>query len=164
MSRVGPFLPWLFGFAIVAGGTDLGWGQSNLDAGKTAAQLFADTCAACHRSPRELKPTNAGFLRQHYSTGGREAALMAAYLASIGSDPRAVQQRRPPALGAGQAPPTEAAAKPPEAGTPRPRRPADSMEIGNLPLGGPGGETEGAPSQTAAAPDPRPGPVEGFEE
>ena len=28
---------------------------------------------------------------------------MAAYLASVGSDPRAVQQRRPPALGAGQA-------------------------------------------------------------
>jgi hypothetical protein len=40
------------------------------------------------------------------------AAAMAAYLASVGSDPRAVQQRRPPALGAGQSPPTEA--KPPE--------------------------------------------------
>ncbi|MGZ3286466.1 MAG: hypothetical protein ACXU87_00390, partial [Xanthobacteraceae bacterium] len=80
--------------------------------GKSAAQIFSGTCNACHRSPRELKQTNAGFLREHYTTGPREAAAMAAYLASIGSDPRAVQQRRPPTLGAEQAgTPTENAAR-----------------------------------------------------
>jgi hypothetical protein len=79
--------------------------QSNIDAGKSPAQIFSDTCNACHRSPRELKPTNAGFLREHYTAGAREAAAMAAYVAAVGSDPQAVRQRRPPAMGAGQAPP-----------------------------------------------------------
>ncbi len=70
--------------------------QSNLDAGKSPAQIFSDTCNACHRSPRELKPTSPSFLREHYTTGAREAAAMAAYVTAVGSDPRAVQQRRPP--------------------------------------------------------------------
>jgi hypothetical protein len=86
-------------------------GQSNLDAGKSPAQIFADTCNACHRGPRELRPTNAGFLRQHYTTGAQEAANMAAYLAAVGSDPRAVQQRRPPGTGAGRGTATEATSR-----------------------------------------------------
>ena len=81
--------------------------QSNLDAGKSPAQIFADTCSACHRSPREIKRTSAAFMREHYTTGIREATAMAAYLASVGSDARAVSQRKPPALGAGQAAPSE---------------------------------------------------------
>jgi hypothetical protein len=79
--------------------------QSNLDAGKTPAQIFSHTCNACHRSPRELKPTSSAYLRDHYTAGPREAAAMAAYLASIGSDPEAVKQRKPPVLGAGRDPP-----------------------------------------------------------
>jgi hypothetical protein len=92
--------------------------QSNLDAGKSPAQIFADTCNACHRSPREVRRTSPVFLREHYTTGIREAASMAAYLAAVGSDSRAVQQRKPPVLGAGRAPagdngrPTVAAAGP----------------------------------------------------
>src|SRR3954470_14158147 len=78
--------------------------QSNLDAGKSAAQIFSDTCNACHRSPREVRRTSPAFLREHYTTGTREAAAMAAYLASVGSDARAVQQRKPPVLGAGRTP------------------------------------------------------------
>ena len=89
--------------------------QSNLDAGKSPAQIFADTCNACHRSARELKQTSGRFLLEHYTTGGQEAAAMAAYLASVGSDPRAVQQRRPPAMGAGQAATTAARRTPPAA-------------------------------------------------
>jgi hypothetical protein len=88
--------------------------QSNLDAGKSAAQIFADTCNACHRSPRQLRPTHAGFLREHYTTGMREAAAMAAYLASVGNDPRAVQQRRPPVLGAGNAATPDTAPRSPD--------------------------------------------------
>jgi hypothetical protein len=81
--------------------------QSNLDAGKSAAQIFSDTCNACHRSPREVRRTSPAFLREHYTTGTREAAAMAAYLASVGSDARAVQQRKPPVLGAGRTPTAE---------------------------------------------------------
>ncbi|MGE0035587.1 MAG: hypothetical protein AB7S93_08135 [Xanthobacteraceae bacterium] len=79
--------------------------QSNLDAGKTPAQIFANTCNACHRSPREIKRTTAAFMREHYTTGVQEAAAMATYLASMGTDPKAVQQRRKPVLGAGKEPP-----------------------------------------------------------
>src|SRR6476620_3004521 len=95
------------------------WTQANLDAGKSAEQIFSNACNACHRSPREIKPTSAAFLREHYTTGAREAAAMAAYLASVGSDPAAVQQRRPPVLGAGQAAsPTESGARGAEQGKP----------------------------------------------
>src|SRR5437660_11311965 len=94
--------------------------QSNLDAGKSAAQIFADTCNACHRSAREIKRTTPAFLREHYTTGTREAAMMASYLASVGSDPQAVQQRRPPTLGAGQpaSAPSAQSARPPSAAPP----------------------------------------------
>jgi hypothetical protein len=199
--------------------------QSNLDAGKSASQIFSETCNACHRSPRELKPTSPGFMREHYTTGPREAAAMAAYLSSIGSDARAVQQRKPPALGAGgggstetatarppqpvpgvaapdQAGPVEngkpadnskpaenqaalpaaipgrrekpAAAEKPGAGEKsaaapavavnRPRRPSESMEAGKLTASSVSGGGAEAPSQSAAAPAARPGPLEEFEE
>jgi mono/diheme cytochrome c family protein len=68
--------------------------QGNLDAGKSAAQMFSDTCAACHRSPRELKRASASFLRGHYTTGAEEASVMANYLAGIPTDPRAGQSKR----------------------------------------------------------------------
>ena len=93
--------------ALLSGPGIASHAQSNLDAGKSPAQIFADTCSACHRSPREIKKTTPAFLREHYTTGLREATTMAAYLATVGSDSRAVQQRRPPALGAGQAPSAE---------------------------------------------------------
>src|SRR5437016_10647171 len=48
--------------------------QGNIDAGRTPAQLFADTCAACHRSARDIRRPTVGFLRQHYTAGSDEAA------------------------------------------------------------------------------------------
>jgi len=64
--------------------------QGNIDAGKTPAQMFSDTCSTCHRRPQELKRgASASFLRQHYMSGPQEAAAMAAYLAGIPNDPRA---------------------------------------------------------------------------
>ena len=123
MPRVSQVLPWIAAAALSAAALPL-HAQSNLDAGKSAAQIFSATCNACHRSPRELKQSSAGFLREHYTTGPREAAAMAAYLSSIGSDPRAVQQRRPPTLGAGQTgAPTDTAARGVRPGQPiQPRR------------------------------------------
>ena len=90
------------------------------------------------------------------ATGPIAATLesMAAYLASVGSDPAAVQQRRPPVLGAGQqpAPGETATARTPASGPPageqsdagngqaagekdkaagtRARRPSESIEFG----------------------------------
>lgn len=175
MPRVNPVVPWVIGVAVAVTVVPA-QAQSNLDAGKSPAQIFANTCNACHRSPRELKQTNAYFLREHYTTGGREAAAMSAYLAAIGSDPRAVQQRRPPVLGAGQAgapspsplsdtqaalpgatggrraPGTAEQAQSNPANGFKPRRPSDSVEAGRLPVAVTQGDgAEGAPTQAATA-------------
>lgn len=60
-----------------------------LDAGKPPAQIFAGTCAACHRSPRGLVKSVApgslpGFLRQHYTTGNDMAGTMASFVLGNG--------------------------------------------------------------------------------
>ena len=119
--------------------------QSNLDAGKSPAQIFSDTCNACHRNPREIKPASAAFLREHYTTGPREAAAMAGYLASVGSDPNAVKQRRPPAMGAGQTPPAEA--KPGQA----PAQPTATAVTPVPPAPVPNGAGAGSPASPAPA-------------
>jgi len=125
-SRV---LAWVAGLAVCGAGVRV-QAQSNLDAGKSPAQIFAGTCNACHRSPRDIKRTSAAFLREHYTTGAREAAAMAAYLASVGSDPAAVQQRRPPVLGAGQQP------APGETATARAPAAGEQSDAGNGQAGG----------------------------
>jgi hypothetical protein len=60
----------------------------NLDEGKTAPRLFADSCATCHRSPRGLakgrfRLTLFAFLKDHYSTNSDTASELASYLASV---------------------------------------------------------------------------------
>jgi hypothetical protein len=120
--------------------------QINMDSGKSAAQIFAATCNACHRSPREIKPTSARFLLEHYTAGRSEAAAMAAYLAAVGSDANAIRQRARPALGAGRPAPTERAeTNNGDKGQqgPKTRRPSESIEVGKL--------SDPALTQTAAA-------------
>jgi hypothetical protein len=195
VSRIDRFAGWMAGAAVALAVIPAQAQSTNIDAGKSAAQIFADTCNGCHRSPRQLRPTTAWFLRDHYTTGGREAAAMAAYLASMGSDPRAVQQqqqRRPPAVGAGQAtspPATEAgrspetqaalpttapgrrAPAPSENASPssvpsaavKPRRPSESAEAGNLPVDA--AQTRAADASTPHAPAATPTQtLEEFEE
>lgn len=85
---------WLVGVCavFVAGAAQP---QGNIDAGKTPAQMFSETCSACHKRPQELRRgASAGFLRQHYMTGAQEASAMASYLASVASDPRNLDQRK----------------------------------------------------------------------
>jgi hypothetical protein len=65
----------------------------NLEAGKSASQIFAGGCAVCHKSPRGLLKTVApgslpGFLRQHYTTSTDMAASMSAYVISNGAADR----------------------------------------------------------------------------
>src|ERR1051325_9659636 len=66
----------------------------NLEAGKSPSQIFASTCAACHKSPRGLlKSVPAGslpgFLREYYTTSSDMAGVLASYLISNGAnDPR----------------------------------------------------------------------------
>jgi len=106
INRVVLFLASLMTSMLVAFGPALS--QSNLDAGKSPEQIFSDTCSACHHAPQDLKAASAQFLRQHYTTGPRQAAAMAAYLEKAINEPR----------------PTPAA-------PPQPfRRPSESVEMG----------------------------------
>lgn len=87
--RVGRSAPWIAGLLVVLVASSA-LPQGNIDAGKSPAQMFADTCSNCHRRPSDLKRgASASFLRQHYTPGSQEAAAMASYLASLPADPRA---------------------------------------------------------------------------
>jgi hypothetical protein len=94
---------------------------------------------------------------------------MAAYLSSIGSDARAVQQRKPPSLGAGASGPTETAtARPPQpvpgaGGADQASPPESPLENqAALPPGSPGrrekpaGERPAGEKPVAAAEKPAP--------
>lgn len=100
----------------------------DLTAGKTAAQLFASDCAACHKSPGGLAKGQSAsaltsFLREHYTTKPASAAALAAYLLTPGvarlapapttTGPKATEEKP------GQKPRTGTAEadKPPEAET-----------------------------------------------
>ena len=65
----------------------------NLDRGKPATKLFAESCATCHRSPRGLSKgrfhlTLYLFLQQHYSSGSSSAWALTSYLESVDSGKR----------------------------------------------------------------------------
>lgn len=113
------------------------WAQAqNLEAGKSASQLFAGTCNACHKSPRGLLKTVStgalpGFLREHYTTSSDMASQLASFLVSNGaSDARQAKQGADKQGGADQ---------------------ADRQ----------GRKNRNAPSQEAARPDDGPPPGEG---
>ncbi len=94
-SRVRGPAPWIAGvLAVFIASSALP--QGNIDAGKSPAQMFSDTCSNCHRRPSELKRgASASFLRQHYTPGAQEAAAMASYLAGIpaAAEPRAGKEK-----------------------------------------------------------------------
>ncbi len=62
----------------------------NIDQGKSATRLFADSCATCHRSAGGLakgrfRPTLFLFLQDHYTSSSSAAWELASYLASVDS-------------------------------------------------------------------------------
>jgi hypothetical protein len=163
VSRVRRFSPWVLGM-LAAALLDPASGQ-NLDAGKPASQIFAEACASCHRSPRELR-SNLGvtFLREHYTTGSDMASTMAAYLSSPGGEPRAAgvpQPKRPPNPVGPVAPATSRDAPAPDPS--RERRRAQQTRPGSVRTEGTAEVKPPEPSPPAAPP-PAPPPLEEFEE
>ena len=60
----------------------------NLDEGKSAPRLFADGCAACHRSARGLAKGRFSltlflFLQNHYASNSSSAWALTSYLESV---------------------------------------------------------------------------------
>ena len=165
LSNVLRLAPWMAAIWVALPATPVA-AQGNIDAGKTPAQIFGDTCSACHRSPRELKRASTSFLRAHYSTGADEAAAMAGYLAGVASDPRGSQPKRPPNEVGKQAPgpsrpapaeqPKSAQSTP---GQPKGRPPNLAAQTRPAPV------VEERPPDPPPAPPPPPAPVlEPFEE
>ena len=75
-------------------------GAQNLEAGKSAAQMFSGNCASCHKAVRGLLRTVPpgslpGFLRQHYTTGPDMAGMLSAYLISRGATDQRSRPERP---------------------------------------------------------------------
>ena len=63
--------------------------QTNIDQGKTPAQIFASNCAGCHKPTRRLAHGKnrfvlTEFLREHYTTSREQAAGLAAYVLGAG--------------------------------------------------------------------------------
>jgi hypothetical protein len=157
VSRIQRLAPWLIGLvgAVFAVSAD----AQNIDAGKSAAQIFSDTCSSCHRNARELKRTGTGFLRSHYTTGQEEAAAMASYLAGIASDPRAGQQKRLPGVAPG-----EAAKQPPRQQSPAEQAkgaPGQALSKGAQASRRPAANavTAAAPEENPPEPAPAPAPM-----
>jgi outer membrane biosynthesis protein TonB len=112
--------------------------QDNFDANKTPAQLFANDCSGCHKSPAGLSKVPGmfgveSFLREHYTASRQAAAAIAGYLRSVDA---------------------EQAAAPGKRGKSEPRRKADKK---NEPK--PEAKTEAKPeSKTEAKPEAKPEP------
>lgn len=107
---------------ILAGSCGVAVAQ-DFSAGKTAAQLFASDCSACHKSPAGLaKGQSAGslasFLREHYTTRPETASALAAYVAGAGPGSARVS---PPAGGP----------RPEEKPAPKPRPATTAVEPGD---------------------------------
>jgi len=65
----------------------------NLDQDKSAAKLFAASCADCHRSARGLAKGRFSitlwyYLQQHYTSSSATARALTAYLQSVDTPPR----------------------------------------------------------------------------
>ncbi len=65
----------------------------NIDAGKSAPRLFADSCVNCHHNPKALakgrfRPMLFLFLQEHYTASTGAAWELASYLAAVDTPPR----------------------------------------------------------------------------
>ena len=106
---------------LVAGlGPAMAHAQTNLDQGKTPAQIFASDCAACHKPTRALANGKnrfalTEFLREHYTTSREQAAGLAAYVLGTGFG----------AKPANEPPPKTAKPEEDNSGIPRPPKPID---------------------------------------
>jgi hypothetical protein len=158
--------------------------QTNIDQGKSPAEIFANDCATCHKSARGLANGRgssglASFLVEHYTASKDQAASLAAYVMGAGGGEAAPSTRGPKpasppernrASAEPEAPPTRTPGKPdqapPGAGRPGPQPAAASRNHHNEPASTPPAEqpaavvAEPAPSSPSAQESPAtlPGP------
>jgi len=79
------FLLAFSGIVVLTGGAAQ---AQNIDQGKSATKLFADSCATCHHNARGLakgrfRLTLYMFLQQHYAANSSSAWALTSYLESV---------------------------------------------------------------------------------
>jgi hypothetical protein len=153
--------------------------QTNIDQGKSPAEIFATDCATCHKSARGLANGRgssglASFLVEHYTASKDQAAALAAYVMGAGGGEAAPAARGPKPAAAPDrnrastepaTPPTRTPGKPdqapPAAGRPGPQPANVSRNRPQSPMQQPAAVVpEPAPSGPAAQESPAavPGP------
>lgn len=133
----------------------------NLDEGKSPAQLYAASCAECHRNPRDLTRAASSmnlesFLRQHYTISREDAAAMARYVLSMPNAPGPAAQPRPPAPVRGQSPAVEPAPRARQAKTDAKSGSAKGVANRRNAEAVPTHGKPGAPEEAAPPPPPPP--------
>ena len=135
--------------------------QDNFDAGKKPAQLFANDCGGCHKSPAGLSKAPGmfgleNFLREHYTASRQSAALIAAYLRSVDTEQAATGAKRrksepKPKAGdkAAKRPDGKPGSTEPKADTKKPDEKADAKPASEKPAEPKAAETKPAESKPA---------------
>jgi hypothetical protein len=123
--------------------------QTNIDQGKSAAQIFEADCAVCHKGTRGLANgknslTLSSFLREHYTSSREQASALAAYVLNGGGG-----ESRPAAEGRGRLG-TERAKTPNDEAKPAGRS-AKSAKQEAKPEGRPETKPEAKPEEAAPA-------------
>jgi hypothetical protein len=139
---------------LIALAPALAQAQTNIDQGKSPAEIFANDCATCHKSARGLANGRgssglASFLVEHYTASKDQAAALAAYVMGAGGGEAAPARGPKP----GSAPDRNRAAV--EPGGP-PSRPGERPDQGSPATGrqGPQPATASRTRRTEPAPTP----------
>ena len=153
--------------------------QTNIDQGKSPAEIFANDCATCHKSARGLANGRgssglASFLVEHYTASKDQAAALAAYVMGAGGGEAAPGRGPKPGAtpdrnrASTEPPPSRPAEKPdqapPAAGRPGPQPATASRTRRNEPASAPPTQSpaavvaEPATSSPSAPESPVPGP------
>jgi hypothetical protein len=126
--------------------------QTNIDQGKSPAEIFANDCATCHKSARGLANGRgssglASFLVEHYTASKDQAAALAAYVMGAGGGEAAPARGPKPGAtpdrnrASAEPPPSRPAEKPdqapPAAGRPGPQPATASRTRRNEPASAP---------------------------
>jgi hypothetical protein len=107
---VGALYSWSGGAALA----------QNIDEGKSAPRLFADSCVNCHRSATGLakgrfRPTLFLFLQDHYTASTSAAWELSSYLVDVDTPPKSRSQKTKQAKTATRRPATRPPAPVPSA-------------------------------------------------
>ena len=126
--------------------------QTNIDQGKSPAEVFANDCATCHKSARGLANGRgssglASFLVEHYTASKDQAAALAAYVMGAGGGEAAPAARGPKPA---SAPDRNRASAEPAA----PSRPGEKPEQGPPAAGRQGPATASRTRRNEPAPTP----------